>query len=70
MAEYCENLEELFKLGEEVMVYRTLEELVEKVEYYLNHQDEAREIADQGMAAVREKHTIKQRVEKMLNFAG
>ena len=69
LAEYCESLEELFNVGEEVIVYHTLDEMADKVRYYLEHQDEAGEIANRGMAAVRERHTIKQRIEKMLNHA-
>jgi len=68
LVEYSEDLEELFKLDQEVIAYRNLDELLDTTEYYLSHREEAKEIAHKGMMAVRERHTIKKRVEHMLTF--
>ncbi|MBN1832755.1 MAG: glycosyltransferase [Deltaproteobacteria bacterium] len=65
-AEYSEDLNELFELDKEVVAYRTSDELVRKVKYYLENQDEAKEIAQKGMMSVLERHTIRQRVEYIL----
>jgi len=65
-AEYSEDLEGLFELGKEVIAYRTLDELIEKTKYFLEHPNEAEEIAFNGMTAVRARHTIRQRLEHML----
>ncbi|MFT5150358.1 MAG: spore maturation protein CgeB [Planctomycetota bacterium] len=67
IAERNEGLAELFELGVELESYATLDELEEKVGYYLRHPDAARAIADCGMRAVREKHTIQQRVREILS---
>lgn len=67
LAEHSEDLEELFAVGEELETYRTREELVEKVSYYLEHPDEARAIAARGRTAIVERHTVRQRVRRMLD---
>jgi Glycosyl transferases group 1/DUF based on E. rectale Gene description (DUF3880) len=68
IAEYSEDLTELFAIDDEVVTFRTFDELLEKVDYYLSNTDKAREIAFRGMTAVRERHTIEKRVEQMLNI--
>jgi spore maturation protein CgeB len=66
LAEYSEGLEELFKLGQELVCYRDLNDLTSKVEYYLAHPDEAHAIAERGRARVERDHTIAQRLQQML----
>jgi spore maturation protein CgeB len=66
LAEYSEGLEDLFEPGREIVTYRTPDEMEEKARYYLEHREEAREIASKGMEAVRNRHTVKIRVEQML----
>lgn len=66
IAEHSEALEHLFTIGEELESYRTLEELEQKVAHYLAHPDEARAIGERGLAAVRERHTMRLRVKQLL----
>ncbi|MEZ6015198.1 MAG: glycosyltransferase [Planctomycetota bacterium] len=66
IAEHSAELAELFKIGAELEAYHTLDELEQKVEYYLAHPDEARAIAARGLAAVRERHTVRHRVRELL----
>lgn len=68
IAEHSEDLNELFEIDNEVVTFKTLSELSDKVEYYLSNGDEAREISYRGMTAVRERHTIEKRVEQMFNI--
>ncbi len=70
LTEYSEELAEHFLIGVELEAYKTLDELQEKVAYYLRHPERRREIAQQGYRAVRERHTIIQRIEGMLHSAG
>ena len=67
LAEYSRELGEIFEIGKEVETYRTLDELISKAAYYLDHRDEALEIAKRGREAVRKNHTISMRVNHMLN---
>lgn len=67
LAEWSEGLEELFVLGEELDAYRSLDELLEKVEYWLEQGPEARRaVGAAGRARVLKDHTIQQRVMRML----
>ena len=70
LAEHSAHLEELFTPGVELDSYRTLEELLVKVEHYLENPEEARAIAARGCEAVRAKHTIRGRVQHMLRAVG
>jgi len=57
---------ELFKSGVHLETYRDADELIDKIKYYLGH-DEARErIAAAGRAEVVAKHTYRQRMETIL----
>jgi spore maturation protein CgeB len=67
LTEYSPTLEALFEIDNEVVAYRTLDELISKASYYLDHRDEAGEIADRGRAAVINRHTIENRVCHMLH---
>jgi spore maturation protein CgeB len=55
-----------FEIGKEVETYSTLDELVSKATYYLNHEPEALEIAERGREVVLKNHTISGRVKHML----
>lgn len=66
LAEYSDEISDIFELGREVETYRTLEELVSKAEYYLGHGNETLEIARRGREAVIKNHTILTRVRYML----
>lgn len=69
LAEYSRDLDELFEIGKEVEAYHTLDELLSKASYYLDHRGEALEIAERGREAVRNNHTIEKRVKYMLSVA-
>jgi hypothetical protein len=60
------GLGELFRDGEHLVTYRSAEELIEKVAYYLEHEEERERIAAAGRAEVIAKHTYRHRVERML----
>jgi hypothetical protein len=66
LAEYTPALEELFVLGEELVVWRGLADLQKKAAYYLAHPQIARTIALAGRARVCRDHRIKDRVNEML----
>jgi len=57
---------ELFRDGNHLVTYRTSEELLEKVRYYLEHDEERERIAAAGREEVLAKHTYRQRMEEML----
>ncbi len=61
LTDYMPGLEQMFEIGKEVEVYRTPDELREKVEYYLAHPEACREIALRGRERVLRDHTFANR---------
>jgi len=70
LAEHSEALAEAFEIDEELVSYRSLGELREKLAHYLAHPEEARRIAERGRARVLREHTIAARLKQMLEAAG
>ena len=66
LSEYSKEIGNIFEIGKEVETYSTLDELVSKIAYYLDHESEALEIAERGREAVLKNHTISGRVKHML----
>ena len=62
---YAEGLERFFEIGDEVAIYLDLDELVEKVEYYLTHEAERERIARAGHARSLE-YTMEARLSDLL----
>ncbi len=67
LAEYSDALAELFVVGEEIEAYRTLDELSEKVKFYLGHPESAEKIAARGRQAISDRHNTRTRVQYMLS---
>ena len=60
------ELPELMNPGTEVVTFRSIDELCQKVDYYLNHENEAKSIADRGKKRILKEHTIQHRMREML----
>ena len=52
LTNYQEDLADEFVEGKEIVMYRSLEDLIQKTEYYLEHEDERRAIAKAGYEKV------------------
>ena len=63
-----ENLNTLFEPGKELVSYRSSEECVDQVTYYLEHEDERNEIARAGQARTLREHTYYQRMEELIEI--
>lgn len=59
------ELEELFIEGEEVGVYGSIEEFVEKLEYYMSHEDERVKIAEAGKMRCFQSHGMDKRLKEI-----
>lgn len=53
--------------GEDLVVYYDKDDLLSKIEYYLNHENERRQIATNGQKKVLEQHTYEQRILQILS---
>jgi len=61
-----DNLHELFALGREVLAYSCKEEAAELARYYLEHPDQAAEIAKAGQLRTLSEHTYAQRMRELV----
>lgn len=68
LSNYQSDLLNDFVPGEELDIYSSLEELEEKIEYYLAHADICREIAYNGYEKVKKHHTYPIRLEQMFRL--
>ena len=66
LTDHCEELAELFMIGEEIETYRSSTELKEKVEYYLAHPEQRSAVASTGAAAFNARHTWSARLRNDL----
>ncbi len=70
LTNWIPTIEELFEDGKHLVLYRSLDEMVDKAKFYLAN-DSAREmVAAAGYEEVMAKHTIQHRVDRMLEVAG
>ncbi|KHK02927.1 glycosyltransferase family protein [Desulfovibrio sp. TomC] len=61
LTEHFDNVEEYFQPGREIETYADDRELLEKIDYYLKHEDQRLEIAARGLARCRKQHSIRAR---------
>jgi hypothetical protein len=67
MTNWIPTIEELFEDGKHLVLYRSLEEMVDKAKYYLDHDEERERIAQAGYEEVMKRHTIQHRVDVILS---
>lgn len=61
MTEYFEELEDFFEIGKEIVCYKDKDDLVEKIKYYLAHDQEREKIAQAGRERCLRDHTWQKR---------
>ena len=60
------GIHDLFEDGKHLVLYRSLDEAVEKARYYMEHEDERARIAQAGYEEVMKNHTFKHRVNTII----
>ena len=68
ITDWKENLHEMFEPGKQVVAYRTPEECVELIQYYLEHDDEREAIARAGQQRTLREHTYYHRMEELVEI--
>ena len=63
-----DNLHEIFEIGKEVAAYSSKEEAAELVRHYLDHPQEAEQIAKAGQARTLREHTYAQRMQELVTI--
>ncbi len=67
MSNYQEELPELFDIGIDLETYSSMDELIDKCAYYLEHEDERKQIALNGYRKVKEHYTYQKRVIEIIS---
>lgn len=66
LAEYAPGIEHFLEIGREIDVFHDKEELLKKIKYYLEHEEERENIAKRGYARAIKDYNVKLAVPKLL----
>lgn len=67
MTNYQPEIDELFEIDKDLVIFRSQKEFIEKLIYFLTHENERLSIAINGYQKIRKLHTYTQRAEFILN---
>ncbi|WP_414848025.1 CgeB family protein [Bacillus sp. IT-79MI2] len=62
------DVSEFYKPGYDIETYRTPQELIEKIEYYLNNEEERKTIASRALNRIQNEHTFSHRILELLGI--
>lgn len=68
ITDFKENLGELFEIGKEIETYKTKEELVDKIKYYLENESAREKIAHGGQKRTLKNHTYRRRIKDLVKI--
>lgn len=68
ITDYKENLNQFFKVDSEIVAYSSPTDLLKKVKYYLNHEQERAKIAKKGQIRTMQEHTYQHRIKELLTI--
>ena len=64
----ADGIDEYYVDGDEIVIFFSAEDLIEKAKYYLEHGDERERIATNGYLRTLREHTWRHRIDEMFNF--
>lgn len=67
---YQPEIAEYFADGQELVMYTSMEDLADKVRYYLEHEEERKQIVKNGRVAVMQKFLLKNKLREMIESVG
>lgn len=70
ITDYIAELKKYFKFDDEIVVYKNIKDLVEKIKYYSKNQDELEEIRRNGYERSLRDHTYKKRFQDIFEKIG
>lgn len=68
LTNYCEETADIFEEDKEIVMFKSPEELFDKVEYYLRHEEERERIARAGYHKVTTCYTYEKKLQKLLEW--
>jgi len=67
---YVEGLERMYSIGEEISLFESPEDLIEKTRYYLKHDEEREAMAKYGYLRTLSDHSMEKRFTNLFNLIG
>lgn len=68
ITDYKDNLNELFKIDEEIEVYNNADELIDKISFYLENEDQRKKIAGAGQERTLKEHNYENRMKELVEI--
>ncbi len=68
LTDHKDNLDELFKVGKEIVAYKNVKELIELIQYYLSQENERKQIAEAGQDKTLNEHSYYNRMEELIEI--
>jgi len=68
ICQYVDGIEEVLEPDSEIVTFRSEEEMIDKIRYYLRHDDVRMKIADAGQRKVLEEHTYEVRMRQLIEL--
>jgi spore maturation protein CgeB len=68
LVEYKKDLEGLFDVGREIVCFHDTEDLKEKIDYYLEHNNERMEVSNRCRERILKEHMTEVRLKQMLEY--
>lgn len=68
ITDYREDLDRFYKIGEEIVVYNNINDLIDKIDYYLGHDEERKRIAENAYQRTIKEHLFTNRLSKILEI--
>lgn len=68
LVDFRSEMPELFNIGEEIICFNDLDDIREKIRYYLDNPEKMAAVADRGRERVLREHTYEHRMEEMFGF--
>jgi spore maturation protein CgeB len=69
LSNYQAEIPEIFEVGKDLAVYENQADLLQKIDYYLSHDDERIAIAKSGQEKVRAFHSYKEKLQQILELS-
>ncbi len=68
LTDWKANLQEMFEPGREVAAYRSVEECIELIKHYLEHEEDRMTVAQAGQARTLRDHTYQNRMQQLVEL--
>jgi spore maturation protein CgeB len=69
LSNYQQELAEYFEVGKELVLYDSREDLMQKIDYYLCHEEERQEIARCGQRKIEENFSYRKVLPRIFSVA-